>query len=80
MDATLYVVSMSQILKNYKLLFRTYIYMNKDIMYVDFGRHSQWFSLRLCCLQSFDYDISSILQELYFLKIACTTSCIIFVI
>ena len=42
--------------------------MNKDIMYVDFDRHRKWFSLRLCCLQSFDYDISPILQEFYSLK------------
>ena len=52
--------------------------MNKDIMYVDFKRHRKWFSLRLCCLQSFDYEISPILQEFYSLKIGCTTSCIIF--
>ena len=34
--------------------------------------------MRLCCLQSFDYDISPIFQELYSLKTGCTTSCIMF--
>ena len=42
-------------------------------MYVDFERHREWFSLRMWCLQSFDYDISPILQETFSLKMGCTT-------
>ena len=48
--------------------------INKDIMYVDSERHRYWFSLRLWCWQDFDYDISPILQEIFYLKMGCTNS------
>ena len=47
-------------------------------MHVDFECHRVWSSLRLWCLQSFDYDIPPILQEIFSLKMGCTTLCIIF--
>ena len=38
MDDALHAMSMSQFIRNYKFLFRTFYTMNKDIMYFDFMR------------------------------------------
>ena len=43
-------------------------------MCVDSERHREQFSLRLWCQHGFDYDISQILQEIFYLKKGCTNS------
>ena len=39
MDETLYAVYMPKFLRNDKILFKTFIQINKDIIYVDSERH-----------------------------------------
>ena len=74
MAGTLYAVSMPKFLRYYKLLFKTFLYKYiKPLCMLIFERHRIWFSSRLLCLQSFDYDISPILQEIISLKMRCTT-------
>ena len=65
MDGALYAVHMPKFLRKCKLLFKTFLWINTDIMNVDSEHHIQWFSSRLWCKQAFDYDISPFLQEIF---------------
>ena len=70
MGATLYVVSMVQVIRNYKLVFKTFYIIEC---------HSQWFRLRLWYLHGFDYEIT-ILAKLLCHKNWVVLHCVVYLV